>query len=290
MPVSNPIAAYSVYGVSIIDPSTGKPAGPAIKVLESSSLNLAGENVNLMGGALPYPWEIESGDITAELSLNFSEYPSYLTKFLLGADVTDIAASTGEVGAAEELVGESIIDLANGVSAIGVAAGSEANLKTTKYFLVAKSANTADLFAASDIDFARGIDAEFINNSQVIEENIDLSSTYINTDLGLEFTVIGTPAFVVGDSIGFDVTAENDGGYNFDVGAANSKFPEFRAIVYAEISSTGQMMELDCYRCQATGMPIGFNRKQFSNSEVTAGLKYDASRGKLFSGKSIKLK
>lgn len=289
MSLPNPIASFSVYAVSIIDPTTGKPAGAPIRVLESSSLNLSGENVNLMGGALRTPWNIESGDLTAEMSLSFSEYPSYLPKYLLGATVTEIPASNGTIDGVEELVGATILDASNGIS-INALAGSEANIKTTKYFLVATGANTADLFAASDIDFARGTSKAFIDDSLAIVKNIDLSATADLADFGIQLTVVGVPAFTTGDVVGFTGTAENEGGYTFDVGAANSKFPEFRCIVYAEQSSDGQMMELDCFRCQATGMPLGFNRKQFSSSEVTVGLKYDATRGKLYSGRTLKLK
>lgn len=287
--LSSPISKFGLYSIAFINPKTGLPFGPQIRVGQNSSLSYSGENIENRGGASKVAYDIEGGDITAELAFNFTEFPSYIIQLFNGGTLTNIAASIGEFVNPYAYVGTSILDAANGIDSIGALAGSEANVKSATYLLVATGVNTADVYCTSDVDFRRGVAKTFLDDSMKILENIDLSANYQNADFGLDITIVGVPAFTTGDVIEFRGNGANSGGYEIEVGAANDSFPEFRAVVIGELQSTGVLFEIDCYRCSATGAPLNFARKEFAAMEVTAGLKLDSGRNSVFKATQLNL-
>ena len=78
MALSSPRAFFGIHSVSPYSRTDGSFFGE-LRVLESSSISLSGETIDLLGGSSKFPWESADGSITAEMSLAFSEYlnPKY---------------------------------------------------------------------------------------------------------------------------------------------------------------------------------------------------------------------
>ena len=90
---------FGIHSVTPYNRDTYVPYGGSLKVLESSSLSLTGETIDLLGGSSKYPWASEDGSITAEMALSFSEFPDFVFELFLGnAPTTNAAEASGSVG------------------------------------------------------------------------------------------------------------------------------------------------------------------------------------------------
>lgn len=289
MALSDPRAVFGIHSFSPYNLLTGEFYG-TLKVLKGSTFSLEGETVDLTGGSSKYPWAIEDGLINAELSLTFAEYPDFLFEIFLGKSPTQIAAqATGAIVNSANKKGTSVISATNGIE-IEALAGSESKLKFGKYVIKALTANTFDVYTASDIDFNRGEAASFVNDSLKINES-PLSVATVDAPLslfGLNFALNGVAAFVVGDTAVFEVRPIHAGSSEVVIGGLSDVFPTFGAVLYAQKRGSSEMFEIDCYSMKAIGLPLNFNPNEFSEAEVTAKAFYNAARGGVFSVRSIK--
>ena len=278
---------FGVHSVAFYNRCTKVPYG-IVKVLKGGSLSLSGETIELTGGSSKYAWDVQDGLITAEMAMTFAEYPDFLFEVLLGKPVTTIAAeANGSVNGFVNIEGSSIKSGTNGISAVAVTSGDHAYLKAGKYVIVAKSADTFDVYAMSDVDFARGTNAVYLDDSLKIIDDGDVSAaSHISADFGLTFTKVGTPAFVAGDTAYFEVLPVHSGAREVIVGGVSDVYPDFGCVVYAQKKS-GQLYEFDMFRCKALGMPFNFGPNEFSESEVTMKAYYDPARNGVFSHRLI---
>lgn len=292
MAQTNPNVIFGVHGVTFYNRADRSFFG-TLRVLKGSTFSLTGENVLLNGGSSPYPWDVQTGLITSELAITFSDYQPFLSELFLGKDsTTTTAETTGDVSTPENASGTSIIDATTGIASIGAKAGSEADLKFTKYVVQYVSATTVDIYAATDVDFARGTNASFVDDTLKITATPltvpDAGATVDVPNFGLEITGgSGTVAFTSGDSAFFEVRPINAKSTIVSVGATSDTFPEFGALIYAEANN--RLFEIDAFRCKASGMPFGFNPKEHSEAEVTANAFQDLARGGVFSYRDITL-
>jgi hypothetical protein len=280
MALSAPRTFFGIHSFSPYQRATGEFYGE-LKVLESSSLSLSGETIDLVGGSSKYPWESADGAISAELSLSFSEYPDFVfTLFLGNAPTTNAAEASGSVTTAANVKGTSVISAANGISAVTATSGDEADLKFGKYIIVATAAQTFDLYLGSDADIGRGTDGSYLNDSLKVASGLDVSaSTAIDATFGLTFTKVGTPAFTIGDSAEFYVNPINTSSMDVTIGnQANQSFPNFGALIMGQKKGSGEMIEADAFNCKAVGMPLNFSRNSFSAAEVTVKMLYDTAK------------
>lgn len=255
----------------------------ALRVLGNSSLALTGELIQLNGGSNRYPWDIQDGTISAELSLSVKEYPDFLFELFLGKAPTPIVASpTGSVSAALNKLGTSLINAVTGIDAISALSGSEGNLKFGKYVVRAASATTVDIFASTDVDFQRGTDVDFQNGLLKVNATpltVTSGADTNITDLGLKLEGgSGTIALTIGDTATFEVLPPHQGAMEVNIGANSDVFPEFGAIMIAERKSDGSMFDIEAYRVKALGLPIGLQEKAFSEAEITAQCFYDSAK------------
>ena len=291
MPLSAPRSMFGIHSITPYDKITKKPFG-TMRVLGGSSISLAPELIDLVGGSSRYPWDSEVGTITSEMTITAREYPDWAFELFLGKKPTKTAASSvAVVGLAENVKGTSIINGANGISSvILIPLTGEPNAKFGRYTIVAVSANTFDVYVSTNISFDRGTDANYEDDSLKIN-SAPLSVAAGDADLasfGLRFEQAGVPAFVVGDSAEFSVDApSNVGKMEVVVGGAADIFPKFGCFVYAQKKGSGSLFEIDCYNVQAGGLPIGFTEKEWSNAEITAKLLYDSVRNGIMSIRAI---
>lgn len=285
MALSNPRGVFGVHSWTPYNRTTGEFYGTAL-VLASSSLNLSGELIELVGGSQRYSWAVEDGAITAELSLNFREYPDFLFELFLGKAVTSNAAeASGNCSTLTNKSGTSLVDASTGVATATVKSGSEADLKFGKFVVKVVTATTVDVFASSNIDFNRGTDKEFENDLLKITASpltITASTAVEIPGYGVELTGgSGTIGMTAGDTATFEVRPINTESTTVSIGGGSDTFPEFGSIVYAQQRSNGEMFEIDLVRCKAIGMPIGFSEKAWAEGEVTVKAFYDSTLNKV---------
>lgn len=288
MALSDPRIAYGIHSVAMYNTTTREPYG-IIKVAKGCNINLAGEVTPLNGGSFRYPWAIEDGLISTEISLSFAEYPDFLYEVLLGKAVTENTSDTnGNVSTAVNVQGTSIIDVSDGIDAVEVTSMDSADLKFGKYVIKATGANTFDVYCLSDIDFARGTDLTYIDDSLKIIDDGDVSAgDHVDADTGLTFSQVGTPAFTTGDTAYFEVRPVNTSNIDVTIGGVSDVFPEFGMIAYAQKRGTGAMYEIDLFRCKTVGLPINLTPQEFSEAEVTVQAFYDSTRSGIMQIRSI---
>lgn len=291
--LSKPISIFGINSISPYNVDTGAFYGE-LRVLESSTLTLTGEMIDLMGGSNKYSWDSQVGGITAEMSLNFSEYPDFVYELFLGTAPTIInTEASGNVSSITNKNGTSTVDATTGIASVGLKSGEEADLKFGKYVVEVTGAATVKVYFSSDYDIARGADESFSSDDLVVESSITIpvsSATVDIGDFGLEFTGgSGSISMTTGDTATFEVRPVNEGGMTVKIGATeSSEFPEFGAIVYPQKKSN-ELLEIDCFRCRAAGMPIGLNRNAYSNSEVTVKVLYDDTENGVFEVRRVKV-
>jgi len=284
MALSEPRAFFGIHSVSPYNRTTGEFHGE-LRVLENSSLSLAGELIDLVGGSNKFPWASEDGAITAELSLAFSEYPDFVFELFLGrAPTANAAEATGSISDFANVKGSTIKDSSNGIDAIEVTTGDSADLKFGKYIIKALTSDTFDVFLSSDADIGRGTNGEFLSDDLKIIAGADISTAdVVDATYGLTFSKVGTPAFTTGDTAEFYVRPNNSGSIDVRIGStANQSFPEFGAILMGQKRGNEELVEIELFRAKAVGMPLNFARNAFSQSEVTIKALYDSAKDGVF--------
>lgn len=287
MGLSAPRSIFGVHSVSPYSRVTGLPYG-ILKVLKSSSLSMSGETIPLMGGSNKYPWAIEDGAITCEMSLNFSQYEDFVFELFLGkAPTAGTTEATGNVSTLTNKYGTTAKSATIGVASVAATAADETDLKFGKYVIKVVSATTIDIYLLSDIDIARGNNAEYQNDALKLNATpltITSGATTAVAELGLTFTGgSGTIGMTIGDTATFDVRPINTKSSTVRIGSSNdSVFPEFGCIAISQKRSTGEMFEIDLFRCKAIGMPINFEKDTWSEAEVKVSAFYDSSKDGIF--------
>lgn len=276
-----------LYGVHSIAPwrrSDRKPYG-ILKVIGSANLALAAELDQLFAGSSKFAWAAESKTISTDLTAKVKAYPNFLFELFLGATVTENAPdSAGTVEGLADYKGSSIVDGSNGIASVVVTSGDKADLKYGRYLIVALSANTFDLYVTSDIDFTRGTDTNFQDDSLKLNAApLDISSaSVVVAELGLTFTKAGTPAFVTGDTAEFVVRPPSTKSTKISVGQAGLTIPNFGADIYAAKRATGEMFEITAFNCVGGGLPIPLEENTFSQPELKMSLLYDSTKNAVF--------
>ena len=290
MALSNPRTVFGVHSFSPYNTTTGNFYG-TVKVLDSSSLSLSGETIELTSGSSKYPWAVEDGLITAELSLKFSQYDDFLFEVFMGkAPTSNVAEATGSVTALAAKYGALIAT--TGLGSIAVKSGSHADLKFGKYIVKAVGATTVDVFLSSDVDITRGTDGTYQNDLLKVTASpltITASTPVAIPNFGLEITGgSGTIGMTIGDTATFSVRPPNSLSTDVIIGGTNDVVSEFGAIIMAQARGNGELFEVDLFRCKGIGLPIGFSKKEWSTAEVTAKAFYDSTRNGVFSIRHVK--
>jgi hypothetical protein len=294
MALSNPRSIYGIHSVAPYNTSSGEFYG-ILKVLGDSSLNLSGELNALNGGSSPYPYAVEQGVITTEVNLVFREYPDFVFELFLGkAPTSNAAEASGSTTALVNKTGTSVFNGTTGIATITVESGDEADVKFTKYAVVAASATTVDLYAGSDVDFARGTDLDYQNDLLKITTSpltvADSGGTTSIPGTGLEITGgSGTVAMTSGDTAVFSSRPVNQGSMDVVIGGSSDVFPEFGAIMLANQRGNGAMFEVDMFRMKAVGLPIGLAENAYGEVSVAAQGFRDSCRNGVFSIRTVEI-
>lgn len=243
---------------------------------------LSGELIKLNGGSLKYPWAVEDGLISAELSLKLKEFPDFLFELFLGKPPTAAGVdSAGTVSTLTDKYGTSVEGTIGIASVAVIPSTGAANLKFGKYVVKAASATTVNVYCSSDIDFATGTDESYDDDSLLVAGPLTITQS-ANTDvasLGLRFAGgSGTIAMVTGDTATFEVKPPSTKSMDVVIGGASDVFPEFGALIYAKKRGNNEMFEIDAFRCKGVGLPLGLEENAFSEAEVKVEAFYDSAQ------------
>lgn len=291
MALSDPRLVFGVHSAALYNRTTALPYG-ILRVIGGSQLSLTGELVKLTGGASKYPWGVEDGLITAELSLAIREYPDFLFEIFLGkAPTASSADTTGTVSTLTDKFGTTVADASTGIaSVIVIPSTGAADLKFGKYVAKAISDDDIEIYTYSDIDFARGTDETFDSDALLVATAAigDAGATTDVASLGLRFTAgSGTTAFTTGHTATFEVKPPSTKSTAVTVGATSDVFPEFGAVVLAKKRGNLEMTEFDLFRCKAVGMPFGLQQNAWSEGEVKAEVFQDSTQNGIFKFRHI---
>lgn len=286
-------AVFGVHSITPYNRSTGMPDWGIFKVIGDMSIDLSTDFVRLNGGSNSYPWAVEKGIITAEASGTIRSYQDdAINLFLAGSVTANSAEATGNVSSLTNKYGTSVQHATTGIDSIAATGSDEADLKFGKYVFQASASDKVKLYCLSDVDFLRGTDAEFQDDDLLAVAEITLtgsSATQAIADYGLTITEgSGSPSLTIGDTATFEVRPITSTGSSIiDVGASGSTSPEFGCLFVAEKRGSGQLFEINAYRCFAFGYPIGLTEKEWAEAAITINLIYDSSEDKVFSIRAI---
>lgn len=292
MALSKPRTIFGIHQLTVYHQNSGLPYG-TLRVLAGSSLSISGEIVPLTGGSSPYAWDAQDGAITAELSLKPKEIPSWLFKVLLGKTPTDVLADPGNTNTLVNVLNASVVDGTTGIASVGVKTGSEADLKFGKYTVLCVTPTTVDVYAMSNVDFFRGTDRQYIDDTLKITTApltiLTASAVTEVPDFGVELTGgSGTIGMTAGDTAEFEINPPSIEQMNVSVGEFGACVPEFGAAITAQKQGDGSMWLFDCFRVKAQGFPFGMEEKAYNEAEITATLMYDSVKNKVFDARYIK--
>ena len=293
MALSNIRYAFGVHSFAPYNRSTGEFYGIA-RVLGGSSVSLSGSLVKLEGGSSKYPWAVEDSTISAEVSLKVKQYEDFMFELFLGKAPTAVGVdAAGTVSSITDKYGTSVVASTGLASVSVIPTTGAADLKFGKYVVKAASATTIDLYVSSNIDFARGTDADYQSDLLKVTSSPLTITTGGNTDMasfGLRFVGgAGVIAFVTGDTATFEVLPPSSASMSVSIGATSDVFPEFGAIMYAKKAGDLSMWEIDALRCKGVGMPLGLEENKFSEAEIKAEAFYDSSQNAVLKLRHINL-
>lgn len=284
-----------VYGIHSMCPysrADGLPYG-ILKVLGGGSLNLTAESEDLFGGSNKFAWASEAKTISSEFSLTVKSMPDFLFELFLGAEVTTTAAApAGTVTTLTNKKGTSAVSATTGIASVGLKSGSTADVKSGIYLVKVVSATTVDVYALTDVDFARGVDLEFVNDALKVTASpltITAATPVTIPNLGVELTGgSGTIGMTVGDTAVFSLAAPHGGISEITLGKQATVFPEHGAVCLSQKRSNGDLFEIEIYKQVGQGFPISLEETVFAIPELTCKVLYDSAKDKLATIRAIK--
>lgn len=286
MALGSPRNLFGIHSVAPYSKTDGTPYG-ILKVLGSSSLALSADLVKLTGGSNRYPWAVEDGLVSAEVSLKVKEFPDFLFTLFLGkAPTANSAETSGNVSTITDLYGTSTVDASTGIASVSaIATTGPANLKFGRYLVKVVTSTTVDVYCLSDVDFLRGTDAEYTGDalkthaSQTITSGADTNLT----TLGVKLTGgSGTIGMTVGDTATFEVRPINTASITARIGVSGDTNPEFGMVCVTQKRGNGQMFEVDLFRCKGAGLPLGFDEFKWAEADIKVEALYDSTKNGVF--------
>lgn len=277
--LSQPRVTFGVHSLTAFKRADGVPYGPQMRVLQGSTFNLEGSNIELFGGSNRFAWAVEEGDTNASLEFSVSEYPNWLFEVFGGKAPTQGAAETaGNASAITNKSGTTIVAATGFLGTITVQ--EAANLKFGKYVIQATDTDDVKVYALSDVDFGRGAALDFVDDTMEIAEFTGIvgsGSTHDITALGIRFTTGASPfAATVGDTAVFEIRPINTVNRLVKIGGINDTLPEFSAVLYMQKRGTGAVFEAEVYKLKGSGLSLGAERKAFGQNDYSATASFDA--------------
>lgn len=289
--LSNPRLVFGVHSITPYKRSDGTYYGTA-KVIGSFDASFQGELIEQVGGSNPYPFGVERGLIKSDLKIQFKEYADWMFQLFLGHLPTEVGVdSSGTISTLTNKLGTSVKSATTGITSITVTSGAKADLKFSKYIVVAADSTHVNVYAATDADFGRGTVETYIDDTLKINASplvVTASTATSIAGFGLDINGgSGTIGLTAGDTATFEVLPPSTKSMSVVIGGTSDVFPEFGCIAIAQKLGSGELLELDLFRCIGVGLPISFKEKAYSDAQVTAKALYDSTQNGVYKIRNI---
>lgn len=279
MSLSTRRGQFSAHSIAFYTRSTGVPIAIA-KVIKSAGLDFGADFEDLEGGSNLFPFDTEIKKMSGEIKLVLGEYDPDVMTMLLGGTLTENSAeAAGAIDGYVNVNGTSVKNAANGIDTVELKVGDSADLKEGKYILKATAATVVSLYGLTDVDFKRGTDLTFTDDTLLIEASIDVTAGDVDIEeLGITLSKIGIPNFTIGDTAEFYIRKPNTGSIELLIGGTGSEFSEVGCIIVGQKLSGGHITMLELYKVKGAGMPINFNAGSWSEASITMKALYDSDK------------
>lgn len=269
---------YGIHSIAPYQRSDGLPFG-ILKILGGGTISLAAEFEDLFGGSNKFAWASEAKTISSEFVAIVKSMPDFLFEVYLGATITTtVADSGGTASAVANKKGASVV-VTTGITSV-ITIDTAVDLKSGIYVIKAVSATTVDVYSLTDIDFSRGANLEFDDDTLKITATPLTIVTSTPTAIpGLGVSVngdSGTIALVTGDTAIFNLTRPHGGISEITIGSTGTSFPEHGVVALAAPRADGSQFEIEIFKAVGAGFPIGLEETVFAIPELTMKLLYDA--------------
>ncbi len=288
MALSQPRQLFGVHSVSPYSRTDNQFYG-YLRVLDDSSLSIQGELIENYGGSSKYSWAAEDGMIKSELSIKTKEFPDFLFTLFLGKAPTATAVvSTGTLTTLMNVKGSSLKVATTGIASVGITATTgAADLKFGTYIVVAASATTVNVYGSSDIDYGAKTNALTYQTDLLkitaSALSITTGATVVIPNTGMEFVGgSGSIGMTTGDTARWHCNPPQTKAISVTVGAQTDVLPEFGAILTGQRRSTGEVVEVDVFRCKGNGLPIGLSTFKWAEVDLKAKVLYDSVQDGVF--------
>ncbi len=267
---------FGVHSVALLNRSAGfLPYTDGIfEIVGNVNFNSGKELVSLLGGSNPYPFAVEEGASSAEISMTVRQMNRALLENALAAITTAINSSTtGSIGTLYNSYGSSVKVATTGIASVSILSGSEANIKSGIYLVKAISSTTVNIYATTNLEFLRGTDVEFQDgDGKLLASNLTIT-TGGNTDvssLGIRLTGgSGTIGFTTGDVAIFEIAKPHSGIKDYSIGAVGQTNPYVGMMITSAAQADGTITSLLLPKVKLGGMPLNFTEKAFGEFEIT---------------------
>jgi len=289
-----------LYGIDTIVPyrrSDGLPYG-SLRVLGGFTGGIAGDLNMLHGGSAKWPWAVEGGKLTGELSMTVKEFHNMNWELFMGKAPTDTAAeSAGSVTTLTDKKG-TVVDGTTGVASVGLKSGSSADLKFAQYVVKTVSSTTVDVFIRSTIDRGRGTDLTIVDDDLKITASaltvpgtsgvVEIPNTGLEL-IGGSGTVDLVALGAAGDTATFSSRPPNSKSMDVTIGSTTDTFPAFGCLAYGKQLSEagGEMVELDFFNVRGIGWPITLAEDAWAEAEIKMQAFYDATLDAVYSVRHV---
>jgi hypothetical protein len=287
--LSAPRIVFGLHSVSPFSRVDGTPFG-ILKVIGSANMALSAAVEQLHGGAQKFAWAAESKTISAEVSCKVKAYPGFLfTQFLGGTNTDNAAESTASVSTLTNMKGTSVMQATTGIASIAV--GTATDVKFGRFVVKVVTSTTVDVYAMSDVDFARGTAESFQNDLlKVTATALTITASSPVTIPGFGITLTGgsgTIGMTVGDTATFTSRPINTASSDIVIGNAATAMPAFGAVILAQKRSTAEMFEITAFNAIASGFPLPMDEFAFSTTELKMTCLYDSTNDAVFKIRAV---
>jgi len=290
MAESAPRLIYGIDSITLYNVTDGLPFG-SMRVLGGFTGGIAGDLNELTGGSSKWPWGVEGGKLTGELSLTVKELLNMNLEIFMGKQPTDNAAeAAGSITALVDKKG-TVIDATTGIASVGLKSGSSANVKFAKYVIKTVSATTVDVYLVNRVDVGRGTNLVIQDDLQKITASaltvpgtsgvVEIPNTGVEI-IGGSGTIDLVALGAAGDTGTFNTQPINTKSMNVTIGSTTDTFPEFGCLASAKQLSNGEMFEIDFVRCKGIGFPVTLTEAAWAEAEIKIKAFYNSTLDKVY--------
>jgi len=268
------------FGVKYLIPYNVTSRKPLVvlRAIGEISFENERENIPLQGGHTEAPWDMEPGQPTPSMSGTVREYPAELYEVLETVTiVNNNAEASGSVNNITNHQGTSIFGGANGISNVTANPSQLANLIFGEYVFRASAAQTLELYINGLTDTFERIDGRHVATISTT----GAGSVQIN-DAGIVLTVVGTPAYQVGDTFACNVRPVNTGSTEILVGTGNVP-SNFGVKCILPRKTDGVLHIIDVFNVVGSPMPWKAVSREWSEFDFTWNPIARASDGAVYS-------